>query len=162
MKSQSLLVLILLMLTGCASGPSFDASGTDRAMTPRSAVAEQDTAKGRAVIWGGVILNIANLPDHTRLEVLAYPLDGNQKPKLGDTPLGRFILGYAGYLEPADYTEGRLITVRGEVGGTTRGQIGETEYTYPMLTSGQVYLWPRATQQDRSNVHFGIGIGIGL
>lgn len=156
------LLLMVLLLAACASGPRFDTRGTDRAMTPKAAVAEQPVTKGKTVIWGGVILNVTNLRDSTRLEILAYPLDGNQKPNPGETPLGRFIVGYAGYLEPADYTEGRMVTVRGILGGTTQGRIGETDYTYPLLTSGQIYLWPRSGRQDRSNVQFGIGIGIGL
>ncbi len=162
MKRPLPILLATFILGACAGGPRFDARDTDRAVTPKAAVAEQAIAKGKTVIWGGVILNTVNLRDSTRLEVLAYPLDGNQKPKLAETPLGRFIVGYAGYLEPADYAEGRVVTVRGTIGGITQGRIGETDYTYPLLTSGQIYLWPRGSQQDNSNVHFGIGIGIGL
>jgi len=162
MKFLPNLLLLPFLLVACATGPRFETGGTDRAVTPKAAVAEQTINQGKTVIWGGVILNVANLKDSTRLEILAYPLDGNQEPQLDRTPLGRFILGYAGYLDPADYAEGRTITVRATIGGTTEGRIGETSYTYPMVTSGQVYLWPRTTRQDRSNVSFGLGIGIGF
>jgi outer membrane lipoprotein len=53
--------------------------------------------------------------------------------------------------------------VLGTVSGTESGQVGETGYSYPVLVDRQLHLWPEATSSgSRSNVHFGIGIGVGL
>jgi len=162
MNRLILITLIPALISACASGPKFDASGVDRALTPRAAVAEQEIVVNRSVLWGGVILKTTNLENDTRLELLAYPLDGRQRPIRDSDPLGRFIVVYTGYLEPADYAEGRMVTVLGTVGNTVAGKIGETDYTYPLLSPEKVYLWPREQSRALSNIQFGIGIGLGF
>ncbi|MCG6870223.1 MAG: Slp family lipoprotein [Gammaproteobacteria bacterium] len=162
MNRLILIILFPVLFTGCASSPKFDVSGVDRALTPRAAVAEQEIVANRSVLWGGAILKTTNLENDTRLEVLAYPLDGRQRPIRDSDPLGRFIVVYAGYLEPADYTEGRIVTVLGTVGKTVAGKIGETDYTYPLLSPDKVYLWPRERSRALSNIQFGIGVGLGF
>jgi outer membrane lipoprotein len=53
--------------------------------------------------------------------------------------------------------------VLGSVSGTEKGTIGETSYSYPVLSDRQLHLWSQTTDSgSRSNVHFGIGIGVGL
>ena len=155
----NLLVALLLLLSACASGPSFDSRGVDRSLTPRNVAAGSQLATGKQVLWGGTILHTTNLKDSTQLEVLAYPLDANQRPQSKSAPLGRFILEQAGYLEPASYAEGRLITVVGTVTGTRAGQVDESDYEYPVITARQLYLWPGYRGDGRSNVFFGIGTG---
>jgi len=158
-----LLSIVLLLLGACASGPSFDTRRVDLAVTPRSAVAEQPLTSGQTVLWGGVILNTRNLESHTVLEVLAYPLNSNQMPQRGRDPLGRFILERQGFLEPASYAEGRMVTVVGTLERSESGTVGGSDYVYPVIEANELYLWPRDSEQyNRSNVHFGIGVGIGL
>jgi len=157
-----LFVIPLLLLSACASGPTFQTAGVDRALTPRGVAAEPQTAMGQTVLWGGVILTTTNLQDRTQIEVLAYPLDNDEWPLRDNEPLGRFILEQAGYLEPASYAEGRLISVTGTVTGTRAGRVGDTAYAYPVIKAGQVYLWPRDSARDRTRVIFGVGVGVGL
>lgn len=157
-----LLLLPLALLAACAGGPAFDSSQVEPALTPRSVSAGPADARGKRVLWGGVILSVANLSDHTRLEVLAYPLDSNQRPQRDDDPLGRFIIERTGYLEPASYAEGRLVTAIGTVSGTETATIGAADYRYPVLSPQQLYLWPRDSGYDGTSVHFGIGVGIGF
>ena len=155
--------IMLFLLVACASGPGYDEHQVNLAVTPRSAVAEQDMLHGQSVLWGGVILNTINMKSMTRLEVLAYPLDSSQMPLRDRDPLGRFILEKQGYLEPATYKEGRLITTMATIVGTDHGQVGGVEYTYPLIEAEDIYLWPRDSEDTgRSRVHFGIGVGIGL
>ena len=42
-----LFVIPLLLLSACASGPTFQTAGVDRALTPRGVAAEPQTAMGR-------------------------------------------------------------------------------------------------------------------
>ena len=157
----NLLVTLLLLLSACASGPSFDSRGVDRSLTPGRVAAGPQLATGKQVLWGGAILRTTNLKDSTQMEVLAYPLDANQRPQSESAPLGRFILEQAGYLEPASYAEGRLITVVGTVTGTRAGQDEEAGYDYPVITARQLHLWPGYRGESGSNVYFGIGTGSG-
>ena len=111
--------------------------------------------------WGGVIVAIRNLPQRTQLEVLSYPLDRTGEPDQSATPQGRFLLIQPGYLEPVDYAAGRLITTVGAVDRIEHGQVGEADYTYPVVDAAQLHLWPKETPyypQRDSNVHFGIGV----
>ena len=155
------LLAALLLLGACASGPGFDSRGVDRSLTPGRVAAGSQLATGKQVLWGGTILHTTNLKDSTQLEVLAYPLDANQRPQSESAPLGRFILEQAGYLEPASYAEGRLITVVGTVTGTRAGRVDESDYEYPVITVRQLNLWPSYRGESGSNVYFGIGTGSG-
>lgn len=154
--------LLPLLLAACASGPTFESAGVDRALAPRAVAAEPQPAMGQLVLWGGVILSTTNLKDSTQIEVLAYPLDSDERPLRDSDPLGRFILERAGYLEPANYAVGRLVSVVGTVTGVRAGRIGESDYAYPVISARQLYLWPRDSARDRSRVIFGVGVGVGL
>lgn len=66
----------LLLLAACASGPGISTDGVNETATPGRASVEIDTLRGDNVLWGGRIVNSTDLEDSTRLEVLAYPLDG--------------------------------------------------------------------------------------
>jgi len=154
---------VLFLLGACASGPGYDERQVNLAVTPRSAVSELDMIRGRTVLWGGVILTTINMKSMTRLEVLAYPLNSEQMPQRGRDPLGRFLLEQQGFLEPTTYAEGRLLTTTGTVDGTDHGEVGGMEYVYPVIEAGDIYLWPRDSEDtNRTRVHFGIGVGIGL
>lgn len=156
---------ILLALAGCATAPAFDIGQADTTLTPREAASEGEASRlqGRLVAWGGVIIAGKNLQDSTQLEVLAYPLDEDHRPRTDTDPAGRFLITHPGYLEIADYAPGRLVTVVGRLVGTHRGRIGEAEYVYPVVAADRLRLWPRAprTRTDTEpHIHFGIGIGI--
>jgi outer membrane lipoprotein len=158
-----LLWLAPLLLSACASGPAFDTSRVDLSVTPRSAVAGLPATTGRPVLWGGVILGTTNLEKRTRVEVLAYPLDTDQMPLRDRDPLGRFILERQGFLDPAAYAEGRVLTVVGKLLRTQTGKVGDSDYMYPVIEASELYLWPRGSEYDnRSNVRFGIGVGVGF
>jgi outer membrane lipoprotein len=160
-KPGLLVLLPALLLGACAAGPTFDTRGVDPVLTPKSAAANPRAATGRDIQWGGTILATTNLKDQTLVEVLAYPLDSNAKPRTSQDPLGRFVLEQASFLEPATYAKGRLITVVGTVTGTRTGWIDETAYTHPVVAARQNYLWPIDRYSDDSRVFFGIGVGSG-
>ena len=161
LRTLNLSVLLLLLLSGCARSPTYERYGADGTLTPKSVAASPQMAAGKQVLWGGVIMQTVNLKDRTQIEVLAYPLDSDSRPQRDREPLGRFILERAGYLEPASYAEGRLITGVGRVTGTRAGQIGAKIYDYPVVSARQLYLWPVDRGRRGSSVHFGIGAGSG-
>ena len=156
------LLAVLFLLSACASTPEFDTSGVDRSLTPQSVIAEADINRGKVALWGGTILDTRNQEDATVIEVLAYPLDGSYEPLLESKPLGRFIIRHPGFLEPTSYAQGRQLTVVGRISGSESGKVGDTSYTYPVIHDSQLHLWPQAGERSRSNVHFGVGVGIGM
>jgi len=151
------LVLAALLLSACAATPEFATQGTEPALTPKQAVTEAASLKGKKVIWGGAIINSSNLKNATRLEVLAYPLDGDHYPQTGQPAYGRFLLMKEGYLETVDYAPGRLVTVVGTLDGTRNGKLDESEYTYPLVQADQLHLWSKSGKSE-TRFHFGIGV----
>ena len=145
-----------VVLAACATTPKFDASGIDLSISPQQAVAE--TMQGVQVLWGGVIISSANLKDVTQFEVLAYPLDSDQRPDTDKAPLGRFLALQPGYLETSDYAQGRLISVSGTLQDKRGGRIGETEYVYPVVKINQLHLWRKRGEASEPQFHIGIGV----
>jgi outer membrane lipoprotein len=120
--------------------------------------------KGRSVEWGGVIIAAENRRDSTWLELLAYPLNDAHKPRRDARPVGRFLAVRPGYLETADYAPGSWVTVVGRVRESRVGKVGAAPYRFPLIELERIDLWRNAAVNSSSDpqVHFGIGIGIGL
>ena len=160
MISRFFFIALVSLLTSCASTPDFDTTQVDQSLTPQSVVAEPKLSRDKMVLWGGTILDIRNMKDSTRIEVLAYPLDSSYKPLLESKPLGRFIIRHQGYLEPTTFAQGRILSVLGRTGGSQTGNVGESAYTYAVINGLQLHLWSAESMRNRTTFHFGIGIGM--
>ena len=154
-------MLPLLLLNACAGSPVFDASQVDRTLTPANVTAEPRHAIGRQVLWGGTILGVTNLARNTLIELQAYPLGYNERPQRDAAPLGRFYLDRSGFLDPAYYSNGRLITVTGTITRIDTGKVGEAEQASPVVNARQLHLWPADSFHDGSGLRFGGEIGVG-
>ena len=149
----------LLLVGGCAT--PYDIGNADARVTPTEAAKDVPGMLNHTVAWGGLIAAAKNLKDKTEIEVVAYPLDSENRPNPDASPTGRFIVSQSGYLETADYAAGRLITVVGTVTEARTGTVGEAKYVYPVVRASKLNLWPQAYGERRkSNIHFGIGVGI--
>lgn len=158
MLRYSSIGLMTMLLLACASNLELDTSGVNTALTAASASEHPDTAQAQRVLWGGVILASHNLAQHTELEVLAYATDSNGEPRMDSTPRGRFLVRHPGYLETADYAQGRRLTVLGSISASHKQKVGEAEYRYAVITPERLHLWPltpRTVNQPRW--HFGFG-----
>ncbi len=155
--------LPVLLLGACATGPTFDTAGAQKSLTPGEAVQRFEAFRGEKVVWGGLIVGGTNLEGTTRLEVLAYPLGGDNRPDTERRPFGRFLVHRTGYLELSDYAPGRMITVAGTLTETREGRVGQAPYRYPVVSPSQLHVWrqPGAGGATRPSVHFGIGVIFG-
>lgn len=160
LPTPALAAALVLGLSACASGPKFDPASAETGVTPRMAVAAEEQFVGSRVIWGGLIVSTTNLETATEIEVLAYPLDGSQRPQLDRSPIGRFLVMQDGYLETVTFARDRLITVAGVIRETVAGTVGEAEYLYPVVHSDGLYLWSRADRGFWDNVSVGVGVSI--
>ena len=160
MISKLVFLVLVGVLASCASTPDFDTTQVDQSLTPQSVVAEPERNHGRTALWGGTILDTRNLKDSTYIEVLAYPLNTSHRPLLDRKPLGRFIIQHQGFLEPSTYAQGRVLSVLGKVSGNQSGNVGESPYTFTVINSEQLHLWPQDSGRNRTSFHLGIGIGL--
>ena len=156
----TLVSLCALLLVGCATGPGFSGDHINLDLQPRGALAADAAVRGQTVLWGGRIIQTVPEEGVTTVEVLAFPLRGNQQPNTGMESQGRFLVVHPGYLEPADFSADRLITVVGTLEASRSGQVGEAEYRYPVVRVDSLHLWPLQREQSEPRVHFGIGVGI--
>jgi outer membrane lipoprotein len=153
-----LLLLTIVSLFSCAHVISKELRDKAYGELPTSALfKDPDKFKGRIVILGGVIVSSTNAQEGTYIEVLQKPLDYSGRPEDTDASHGRFIIFSEGYLETAIYSQGREITVAGEVIGKELHPLGEIQYTYPLIKSKELHLFEHRYDIP---VHFGIGIGI--
>jgi outer membrane lipoprotein len=134
------------------------------AVTPKSlSLSVDQSVKGQDFTWGGSVLSLKNLKNHSLVEVMAYPLDSNGQPDAGGTPLGRFLADYPGFLEPMEFPSGQLVTVTGPLLGYRDGKVGEADYHYPALQADQIKRWNAQSQHlyNKPSVSFGFGFGSG-
>ena len=144
----------------CASGPRYDTARYSTSITPALAVKNNAALLDKEVLWGGLLINSINNEGATQLEILDYPLDSSQRPDTDLSPRGRFLAVKTGYLETADYAQGRLVTVAGRLTETRSGQVGQATYVYPVVETETVHLWPKVSNAPQTRVHFGIGINV--
>jgi outer membrane lipoprotein len=157
------LPVALLVLAACAPAPIYKTTGNAVLATPAQVAQTPEHYSGNEVIWGGRIVHVSNFQDHSEIELLAYPLDSSQRPRANDSGNGRFIAVLRGYVEPLDYPAGALMTVDGKLNGTRAGQVGQADYLFPLVDVVQSHVWTaEEMQKGRSNVHFGLGVGVGI
>ncbi len=145
---RSLFVLFVLavpLATGCATHIP---QAIRQAPTDSIAVAEAQrnptSHVGRPVRWGGTILAVRNQPRATEIELLARPLRAAGEPLDEAAGQGRFLAEIPRFLDPAEYPEGRSLTLRGRLARVETRPVGEYPYRYPVVVAEEWYLWPQA------------------
>lgn len=154
-------LLAALLLGGCAT--RFDIGAAEHRITPQQAANNIGLVQNKTIAWGGIIVASKNLANQTQLEVLSFPLDEHGRPDRTAKAGGRFFALHPGYLELANYAEGRFVTMTGTVSETRAGSVGEAHYVYPVLAINTLFLWPTPEEEaSKPRFHFGVGVGIGL
>ena len=144
MRLTILLLLSLLITTGCASIPESVSGDYFTDITPDQARTTPERANAANVRWGGIIVEVINNEEETWIEVLAMPLSDSAKPRSNrQDNLGRFIAKTRDFLDPEVYQKGLSITFVGTITSSLEGKVGERAYNYPVITVRNHYLWPR-------------------
>lgn len=147
LTSLSLLLILSILLGGCAAyGPRGEVGPIGPALS--EVRGNPDAYFGTLVRWGGSIARVENRRDETWIEVVEHRLNANGYPQPSVASDGRFIARIPGFLDPAVYAEGRLLTVAGTVESTTRRNIGEYPYTFPVVAADEYRLWEERRERD--------------
>lgn len=136
--------LIALVVSGCAARPiakEYRQRAAAEDVTFSMVLANPDAYVGDVVLWGGIIIKTENLKKGTNIMVLETPLQGSERPGARSYSRGRFIARSSKLLDPEIYRRGKKITVAGVVSGKQTKPLGETTYTYPVLSLKQIVLW---------------------
>lgn len=154
------LSLLLFFVAGCAPVISQDVlKDADKGVPFQAILRNPDHFKGKTVLLGGKIIETVPLETKTRVTVLQYPLGFRDKPSVDSGSEGRFIVEATGFLDPVVYSAGRQVTVAGIVDGKEVLPLGEIKYTYPVVVSRELYLWPVEDTYYLPQFYIGIGIG---
>lgn len=150
------------LLGACASRSGLEVEGDLLELYPDQVLQSAPDLSGQ-VLWGGEIVAVDNLEQETAVEILAYPLSRySHQPQYRDEPVGRFVAYYPRFLEPVTYAPGRFVSLTGLLQGREIGLVGDYEYEFPVVYVDQLHLWPADPQEWRSNVRFGVGVGVHL
>lgn len=150
MLRTCLVISILVLLGGCVSIPE-PLSGDYPALTPDRA---GERSVGTRVRWGGMVISTQPGRARTCIEILARKLERNYRPETGDHNYGRFLACRKGFTDPAQFAEGREVTVTGRLEGFRNDTIGEYVYTYPVVDVEVVHLWPERPDEVRYYPHY--------
>ena len=144
MKKIAFLMSVALFFQGCSYAISPElAKRADKTIPFETLARDPDPYKGKLVILGGIITQTTPLKKVTLIEVLQKPLDYWGKPRRTDTSGGKFLVYYSSYLDPLVYAPERELTVAAEVEGTRSKALGDIEYSYPLVLSKELKLWPQ-------------------
>ena len=137
-------VICAALLFSCSPISKATRSQVDPSLTYPVVQQDPERFSGKVVLWGGVLVDISNLQSNeTDVTVRQTELDFEKRPKDLDRSAGRFVVRYPGFLDPAIYQAGRLITVAGEVAGRIVQRLGQADYAYPLIRAKELYLWPK-------------------
>jgi outer membrane lipoprotein len=154
------LSLLILLVMGCAPVISQDVlKDIDKDLPFQAVLRNPDSFKGKTILLGGKIIETIPLQGKTRMMVLQYPLGFRNKPTVDSGSEGRFIVEAPGFLDPVVYSAGRQVTVAGILDGKEVLPLGEINYTYPIVASRELYLWPVDDAFYLPQFYIGIGIG---
>ena len=142
------LFLSCLLLGACTNMPQAmrDAPVVDIPYTEASQ--NIDSHKDVLVRWGGVIIDVENKENFSLVQALFYPLNYSAHPRVDKPNEGRFVIKSAEFLDPMIYVKGREITVVGTLDGDIERTIGKKVIRVPLLTSTDIYLWPKHYHND--------------
>jgi outer membrane lipoprotein len=140
---------LLILAGGCSRQdviPERLESQVDRDLRYVQIKDNPDAYRGKLMLAGGKVLSARRLNEGTRIEVLQIPLSSDLVPEEGkETSKGRFVAMdmEQHVVDPAVLDDNKLITVVGEVVGSTPIKIDEIEMQVPKLAVKHITVWDR-------------------
>jgi outer membrane lipoprotein len=148
------------LVVACAPAPIYKVAPHHVTATPAQVAASPAAFGNQQVIWGGRVVSVHNLADHSEVEVLAYPLDSSQRPRLKQPATGRFIAVVPDFVDPMNYPADSPVTLRGTLAGARTGTVGQSAYTFALVRSNAMHRWtPEEMRKGHPKINIGIGIG---
>ena len=147
----------LLLVGGCNRQeviPERLESQVDRDLRYVQVKENPEAYRGKLMLAGGKVLSAKRLKAGTRIEVLQIPLSSDLVPEeKGEASKGRFVAmdTEQNVVDPAILDDNKLITIVGEVVGSTTIKIDEVEMQVPQLAVKHITVW----DHDRLQPYYG-------
>jgi outer membrane lipoprotein len=144
-----LLLFISFVLSGCAHVISDEGLRlVDRSISFRTVRENPTHYIGKYIVAGGTIAAVRNSKEGAELEVVQLNLDRTGMPEDNIRSDGRFIAISPDFLDSMIYSNGKMVTILGEISGQKTKKLEERDYSYPVLTIKEIHLW-RSFDQER-------------
>ncbi|MFM2590472.1 Slp family lipoprotein [Vibrio sp. TBV020] len=135
-----ILFATVAFLSACSSLPENLQSDNPNIVTDYQ-VWQSNSDTSNELRMGGLIADVQNLNDKTRIEVVNLPIGSSGKPDIGEEPEGRFVAYVEGFADPVTLSKGRLISLIGDSRGREEGKVGEYQYDFPVMDARGYHLW---------------------
>lgn len=143
MKRYGFLMVALLSLNACTNLPPAIENAPAVDISYPQARSSGGRYKNQPVRWGGVVIDVQNEPQYSLVQVLAYPLSSDGRPKLDKVPEGRFLVKSGEFLDPAIYSKDTELTVAGILTGAEERKVGNKTVQMPEVSAQVIYRWPK-------------------
>lgn len=99
---------------------------------------------GKHLLLGGRIVRTTNNSAGAAIELVQFDLTASSYPDDTFLSNGRFLATSSSFMDPLIFRKGMLMTLVGEVKGKKTLRLDAMDYTYPVLTIREWYLWPES------------------
>ena len=144
-KLNTALLLFIFLLAACASNIPVEIRQSENNLSINAVRNDVNRFMGQYVRWGGTITNVENNESDSWIEIVGRNLNSFGRPVYSDDSLGRFLVRFDGFIDPAIFKSDRRITIYGVVENRVVRQIDEHPYTYPLIKAEKYYLWSENT-----------------
>lgn len=143
-----------ILLAGCNAVPEKLAVPERVSLLPYSAAIKQSQNQlSQQARWGGKITAVENREESTVIDVLHYELSNSGKPQASDQSAGRFRIYMQGFLDPAIYEQGRMVTVLGKLAPHEQVLVGSHPLKHPVIYGQELHLWPIQKETEKEVVY---------
>lgn len=136
-------LLSILFTAGCTTIISEQSRKAVNSDAPFKAIkTNPESYIGKQIILGGRIANIKNSSEGAQIEIVQFDLNSRYYPEDRFLTYGRFLATDSNYMDPLIFKTGMLLTLFGEIKGKKTLRLDEMDYTYPVISIREWYLWP--------------------
>lgn len=108
---------------------------------------------GKNIMVGGRLADTRNSADGAQLEIVQFDLTSQSYPEETFISYGRFLATNSSYMDPLIFRRGMLITLVGELKGKKTQRLDDMDYSYPLISLREWYLWPGSGPERGCNTY---------
>ncbi len=132
----------LAFLFAAVACTSVQFEGTENRLSLMPSEVAGSSLLGETVVWGGRVLSLRRVDGGYDLEVMAYPLDAGNRPRLDAAPGGRVVARYPNELSESRFAPGTAVTLAGVLEKGRSAEIDGYRLVLPEVATRRIHPWP--------------------